>query len=67
MFGKKEDGGGFEFTQTLVDDTVKQLKELLTGSLAPFFPTLPAHFLRPLVHLCISGASALIDAGTLLC
>ena len=55
VFGKEEDGAGFEFTQELVD-TVAQLKSFLTGGAVPFFPTLAAHFLRPLVHLCISGA-----------
>ena len=67
MFGKKEDGGGFEITQTLVDDCVAFCKEQLTGTMVPFFPTLPAYCLRPLVHLCISGASVLVEAGTLLC
>ncbi len=67
VYGKKEDGGGFEFTPTLVDDTVKYLRSHLTGGIVQFFPTLPAHFIRPLVHLCISGASVLVEAGTLLC
>ena len=57
VFGKLEDGGGFDFSQTLVDDVVAGSKEFLTGSLAAFWPTVPAYFLRPLVHLCISGAS----------
>jgi hypothetical protein len=56
-FGKDEDGGGFGFTQELVDDAVTHLKSNMTGGLMPFFATLPAYFLRPLVHLCISGAS----------
>ena len=56
VFGKLEDGGGFDFSQTLVNDVVTGSKEFLTGSLAPFWPTVPAYFLRPLVHLCISGA-----------
>ena len=67
VFGKLEDGGGFNFSQTLVDDVVAVFKEILTGSAAPFWPTLPAYYLRPLVHLCISGASVLVEAGTLLC
>ena len=67
VFGKSEDGGGFDFSQTLVDDAVAGIKEFLTGSLVPFWPTVPAYFLRPLVHLCISGASVLVEAGTLLC
>ena len=67
VYGKKEDGGGFEFTPTLVDDTAKYLRSNMTGDLVPYFPTLPAYFLRPLVHLCISGASVLVKAGTLLC
>ena len=67
VFGKKEDGGGFEFTQPIVADTVTQLKENLTGDMVPIFPTLPVYFLRPLVHLCISGVSApIVEAGTLL-
>ena len=49
-----------------MDDTVTQLKSNMTGSLVPFVPTLPAYFLRPLVHLCISGASVLVEGGTLL-
>ena len=56
VFGKKEDGGGFEITQELVQDTVVFLQEQLTGSYMPFLPNLTAHFLRPLVHLSISGA-----------
>ena len=40
-----------------MDDTVAQLEAYLTGSLAPLFPTLPAYFLRPLVHLCISDTN----------
>ena len=67
MYGKREDGGGFEITQELVQDTVVVLQEQLTGSYVPFLPKLPAHFLRPLVHLSISGASMLVEAGTLLC
>ena len=54
VFGKLEDGGGFDFSQTLVNDVVAGSKEVLTGSLAAFWPTVPAYFLRPLVHLCIS-------------
>ena len=67
VYGKKEDGGGFEITQTLVADTVTQLKENLTGDMVPLFPTLPAHYLRPLVHLCISGASVFVEPSTPLC
>ena len=66
VFGKKEDGGGFVFTPTLVDDTVTYRKSSLTGDFAMFLPTLPAFFLRPLVYLCISGASVLGEAGRLL-
>ena len=65
VFGKKEDGGGFEFTPTLVDDTVKYLRSSLTGDFALFLPTVPAYFLRPLVHLCISGTQALSPSPTL--
>ena len=68
VFGKLEDGGGFDFSQTLVDDVVAGIKEFLTGSLVPFWPTVPAYFLRPLVHLCISGAcSSLFSSHSLMC
>ena len=68
VFGKLEDGGGFDFSQTLVDDVVAGIKEFLTGSLVPFWPTVPPYFLRPLVHLCISGAcSSLFSSHSLMC
>ena len=67
VFGKEEDfvrGGGFEFTQELVNDIVTFNRNFLTGLvMVPFIPTLPAYFLRPLVHLCISGASVLVEPG----
>ena len=67
VFGKLEDGGGFEFTQTLVNDVVAGFKQFLTGSVVPFWPTLPAYYLRPLVHLCISGAcSSLFSSHSLM-
>ena len=66
VFGKNEDGGGFEITQKLVDGAVTQLKEQLTGEVKAWLVKLPAHFLRPLVYLCISGASVFIEAGALL-
>ena len=65
VFGKEEDGAGFKFTQESVDNIVTLEQQFLTGSLVPFFPTLHAYNLRPLVHLCISGASALVETGTL--
>ena len=67
VFGKEEDAGGFEFSQELVDDFVPSLQGWLTGALAPYFPTLPAYYLRPLVHLCISGTSLLLPELTRLC
>ena len=56
VFGKLEGGGGFDFSQTLINDITAGRREFLTGSLVAFVPTLPAYYLRPLVHLCISGA-----------
>ena len=54
-FGKEE-AGGFAFSQTLVDDTIGVFATWLgTELFAAFFPTLPTFFVRPLVHLCISG------------
>ena len=59
VFGKDEDAGGFEFSQELVDEAVAgHFRELLAGNMVQFTPTIAAHFLRPLVHLCISGAPA---------
>eukprot|EP01045_Picozoa_sp_COSAG04_P006640 COSAG04_NODE_330_length_16594_cov_25.794146_14_plen_146_part_00 len=55
VFGKLEDGGDFDFSQTLVNDITVGRREFLTGSLAAFNPSLPACYFRPLVHLCISG------------
>ena len=57
VFGKEEDGGGFEFTQELVDDILASAQDWLTGALVAFFPTVSSFLLRPVVHLCISGAS----------
>ena len=56
VFGKLEDGGGFDFSQTLINDITMGIREFLSGSLVPFWPTVPAYYIRPLVHLCISGA-----------
>ena len=55
-FGKEEAGGGFEFSQLLVDDAIGVFATWLgTSDFAAYFPTLPTFFIRPLVHLCISG------------
>ena len=55
-FGKEEAGGGFKFSQTLVDDTIGVFASWLgTETFATLFPALPTFFVRPLVHLCISG------------
>ncbi len=65
-FGKEEDGGGFEFTQDLVADIVRcQHSWLSKPIMVAFYPTLPAYFLRPLVHLCISGTRSLSPSPTL--
>ena len=59
VFGKDEDGGGFEFSQELVDDIVQTQRDWLTGAMVPFYPTVSSFLLRPVVNLCISGASTL--------
>ena len=54
VFGKEEDGG-FSFTQQMVDDVLASLRDMITGHMSPFFASLPAHWFRPALHLCISG------------
>ena len=49
-FGKDEDGG-YEFTQDIVQDVVKLL---LTGMITTTNPAA----VRPVLHLCISGPYA---------
>ena len=55
-FGKEE-GGDFEFTQTMIDSTLAGQLSIYSGTMAPFTPTLPPFFLRPVVHLCISDVN----------
>ena len=57
VFGKEEEDGGFSFSQQLIDEGLDLLRNICTGTLQPFFPLLPPHFLRPLVHLCISDVN----------
>ena len=59
VFGKDEDGGGFEFSQELVDEVVQTQRDWLTGTWVTFYPTVSSFLLRPVVNLCISGASRL--------
>ena len=57
--GKEEDGG-FSFTQEPIDDIILLFAVSLTGAAGidvANLPPLAGHFLRPFVHLCISGAS----------
>ena len=56
VFGKEEDGS-FEFTQEMIDCTLLYFKDTLSGALAPFFPSLPGHWFRPIMHLCISDSN----------
>jgi hypothetical protein len=57
VFGKEEGGGGFRFTPALVDAALTTFRDFLSGAVAPFFPDLPAHWFRPVVHLCISDVN----------
>ena len=54
VFGKEEDGGGFDFSQDSIDATVNYCLQGFSGGLAPFNPLLPPHFFRIWVPLTIS-------------
>jgi hypothetical protein len=54
VFGKEEDGGGFDFSQDSIDTTVNYVLQAFSGALAPFNPLLPPHFFRIWVPLTIS-------------
>ena len=54
VFGKQEDGGGFEFTQEVVDSLVKGTRSYLSGDMSPICPILPNFFFQIWTHLCIS-------------
>lgn len=60
-FGKDEDGG-FSFTHQMINDVLAQLGDTITGHIRPFFPVLPPHFVRPALHLCISGTPPFLKA-----
>jgi len=62
VFGKEEaDENGppqrFAFTADMLEDTLANLQDCLTGLLVPFLPELSALWLRPLVHLTISDTN----------
>ena len=67
MCAGKEEDGGFSFTQEMIDDILAVFKDLLTGSIAQFFPAVPGYWFRPIVHLCISGASPPIHPDAYFC
>lgn len=51
----KDKGSGFTFTQQEVDGLLTYSQDQLSGALAPFWPSLPAHWLQPIVYL-VTGA-----------
>lgn len=61
VWGKEEHSGGFEFTQTMVDNFLANTQDIFSGHLAPY-SELSSHWLRALQHLCISDLNK-----TLLC
>ena len=58
-FGKDEGGKGalFEFSQADIELIVTNRLALLSGAAVAWNPELPAFFMRPVVHLCISDAN----------
>ena len=62
VFGKEEagevGGGGFQFSQELMKNHLILQREMLDHEIcSKFFPNKPAHWLKPLTHLCVSDAN----------
>ena len=55
VFGKEEETA-FTFSQDSVDEIMIIQKNMFSGELAPYVQP-PAHYLTPVVHLCISDAN----------
>jgi|EP01046_Picozoa_sp_COSAG06_P069243 hypothetical protein len=51
VFGKDESGGGLSFSQETLDGALVLMQDILTKSMAAWWPVLPAHWFRPMVHL----------------
>ena len=61
VFGKDEGGGPFTFSESLVHNVVAIQREWISNPLLNLVqPTLEPYYLRPLVHLCISGKRSLL-------
>ena len=56
VFGKYESGDGFEFSQSLIDDSLMLCQTTFDGGLAPFFEFRGFH-MKSALHLCISDAN----------
>jgi hypothetical protein len=66
VFGKDEDGG-FRFTQQMIDDSFAFKQDMLTGVCAPYLPSLPPYWFRPICYLTISDVNKtlLLQSDTL--
>jgi hypothetical protein len=47
----KEEGGGFTFSQTMLDDIINVMKDILSGAQAAYNGLLKHRWFRPVVHL----------------
>ena len=56
LFGKEEGGGGFDFTQPMIDSLLTSQTDTFSGTLAPYFAAF-LHWGRAMQHLCISDVN----------
>jgi hypothetical protein len=71
VFGKNEEevqgGDEFQFSQDIIEVIPNHLRQIASGPTAAYYTILPAHYLQPLVQLCISdkNKSMLVSAKDL--
>ena len=60
LFGKQEDGDGFEFSDAQIDLVLVFTKDVFDGNLRQWVAIIAANWLKPVEALCISDANKML-------